>query len=253
MRDDAHPTENDFAMDDYYLSLIIPVYNAQTFIAQSVENVLRYFAAQSYRAEIILVDDASTDGTLGVLREYEGRVRVLSNDRNMGKGYSVRRGVLSAGGRFIFFTDADIPFGLEPIPTFLKYLDQKEFDLVIGSRDLAESIALMKPTAARRLSSRIFTIFVSRLVVTGVSDTQCGFKGFRRDAAVFLFSRSRIDRFAFDIEVIYIAFKNNFDVKRLPVHLRRCDSSTVRLISDGFRMLTDIFLIKWNHSRGFYQ
>lgn len=94
---------------------------------------------------------------------------------------------------------------------------------------------------------------LSRIVVTGVADTQCSLKGFRRDAAGFLFTRSRINRFAFDIEVIYIAFKNNFNVKRLPVQLTPCNSSTVKLIPDGSRMLRDVFLIKLNHMKGFYE
>ncbi len=110
----------------------------------------------------------------------------------------------------------------------------------------------MKPSFLRRVSSRIFTSFVSRIVVTGVMDTQCGFKGFRRDVAHALFSRSRIDRFAFDVEIIYIAFKKNLDVKRLPVGLTSNESSSVRLMRDALLMIRDVFRIKWNHVRGYY-
>ncbi len=118
-------------------------------------------------------------------------------------------------------------------------------------------MAICKTGAARQrhcrpIRSRIFTSFVRRIVATGVTDTQCGFKGFCRELARFLFSRSRIDGFAFDVEVIYIAFKHNLDVKRLPVNLVSNSPSTVKLLRDSCRMVRDVVRIKYNHIRGVY-
>jgi dolichyl-phosphate beta-glucosyltransferase len=244
----THPKQT-----DTFVSLVIPVYNGQHMIVKTLNQVLDYFLRQDYSFEIIVVDDGSTDNTAEILATFGRNILVLRNEINRGKGFAVRRGVLAAHGKYVFFTDADLPFSLDPIPKFIDYLDRKEFDLVIGSRSQRECEDMAKPSLVRRVASAVFTAFVSTIVVTGVTDTQCGFKGFKKDSSQFLFSRSRIDGFAFDVEVIYLAFKANMDIKRLPVSLKNCDRTSVKLFADSVRMGLDVLRIKLNHMRGLYK
>lgn len=237
----------------FHLSLVIPVYNSEAYIERSIGTVLAFFGQQEYDAEIIVVDDASTDGTRPILQRYDDRLQILTNNRNMGKGYSVRRGVLAAAGRFVFFTDADMPFTLEPIPRFLSCLDGQGFDVVIGARDPEENMAIMNPSWLRRIGSHLFTLLVSRVIVPGVSDTQCGLKGFRRSAAQALFSRSRIDRFAFDVEIMVFARALRLPVARLPVTVVSSAPSTVRPLRDGLIAAKDLAVIVCCNWLGVYK
>jgi dolichyl-phosphate beta-glucosyltransferase len=236
-----------------HLSLIIPSYNGASLLPNSILQASEFLRQKSYSSEIIVVDDGSTDATPDVLRQHSDRIVVVRNERNRGKGYSVRRGMLAAKGEYILFTDADLPFGLEPIDTFLRYLDVKEFDLVLGARDVPLAGSKTRRPLHRKFLSRVFQSFVSRVVVTGVTDTQCGLKGFRRKAAREIFSRCKIDGFAFDVEAIYLAFKMNLDVKRCPVVLQRHDQTTVRLGRDPFLMGCDVLRIWFYYHTGQYQ
>ena len=161
--------------------------------------------------------------------------------------------MLEAKGDFRIFTDADIPFDFEAIEKVVFYLKEKEFDVVIGDRRLPESKYFKKIKGRRKLASTIFTGFVGRFVTTGFSDTQCGLKGFSARVADDLFSVSRINGFAFDVELLYIALKRNYDIKRVPVHFRsNQDESSVSLLKHAPGMLGDLFKIKWSHLLGKY-
>ena len=171
---------------------------------------------------------------------------------NKGKGNAVRYGISKAKGDIILFTDADIPFEGDAILKAIHYLSIKEYDLVIGDRGLDESDYFDKVSNERRFGSGLFTFFVGRFVTTGFSDTQCGFKAFRKDVAKDLFSKSLINGFAFDVELVYIALKRNYDIKKLPVILRSQDGNSVSVLKHGFGMLLDLFNIKINHLKGKY-
>jgi dolichyl-phosphate beta-glucosyltransferase len=177
---------------------------------------------------------------------------VIRLDRNRGKGAAVRRGMLDAKGAYRFFMDADLPFDLSALPEMLRYLDAKEFDVVIGKRNPRQLAPFEKRSRLRRLASAVFTEITSRVVVTGIRDTQCGFKGFRAEVAEYLFSQSRVDRFAFDVEILYLAYKNDLDIKRVPVRLVSEDHSTVSVLRDGARMVFDIGLLPWRYYTGGY-
>jgi dolichyl-phosphate beta-glucosyltransferase len=161
--------------------------------------------------------------------------------------------MLEATGDFRIFTDADIPFDFEAIEKIMFYLKEKEFDIAIGDRRFPDSQYFMKIKGMRKVASSIFTSFVGRFVTTGFSDTQCGLKGFSARVAEDVFSVSRINGFAFDVELLYIALKRNYDIKRVPVHVRRNqEESSVNLLRHAPGMLVDLFRIKWNHLRGSY-
>jgi dolichyl-phosphate beta-glucosyltransferase len=146
-----------------------------------------------------------------------------------------------------------MPYGLDALERMLDYLDRKEFHLCIGTRSRGTSSALEKRSRARKWASIVYTAFVSRIVVTGIRDTQCGFKGFRTDIAKYLFGQGRVDNFAFDVEALYLAFKNDLDIKRLPVRLERDDDSSVSLLRHALPMLMSILRLPFRYYRGGYE
>jgi dolichyl-phosphate beta-glucosyltransferase len=203
--------------------------------------------------ELIFVDDGSTDRTAEMVASEFPDVTLLRHERNRGKGAAVRTGILEANGEFIFFIDADAPYDLNALEPMLDYLDRKEFHLCIGSRSRLPDSHPVRRKRLRRIASYLFTVFVSRIVVTGVHDTQCGFKGFRREAARFLFGQTTCDNFAFDVEALYLAFKCDFDVKKYPVRLCEDDWSSISLVRHGLPMLVSILKLPFRYHEGRYQ
>jgi glycosyltransferase involved in cell wall biosynthesis len=237
------------------VSIILPCYNGAAYLPERLSLLKQFLAACGDpwdRAEVVLVDDGSTDDTARVAEATWPELRVIRLESNQGKGAAVRAGMLAAGGDFRFFLDADAPFELDVLPRMLDYLDRKEFDVVIGARNLEDALAHGRPGAWRRIASGVFTVFVSRIVVTGVHDTQCGLKGFREDMAEYLFGQQRTAGFAFDVELLYLAYKNNMDIKRVPVRLARGGTSTVSVLRHAPRMLVDVLKLPWRWYTGRY-
>jgi dolichyl-phosphate beta-glucosyltransferase len=234
------------------LSLIIPCFNSNTVIKKQLPVLLLFLNKKNISYEILIVDDGSKDGSELKLIAEQNQCIYIRSQKNKGKGASIRKGVSEAKGKFILFTDADIPFEYEAIDIILNYLDAKEFHLAIGDRTLETSSYFTNIPFSRKIGSSVFTFFVGRFVTTGMNDTQCGLKGFRREAAKDIFGVSRINGFAFDVEAIYIAMKRNYDIKRIPVKLRNQDGSSVSLLRHALPMIIDLFSIKWNHVRGYY-
>ncbi|MCH7868413.1 MAG: glycosyltransferase [Myxococcales bacterium] len=237
-------------------TVVLPCLNGSAYLDSSLRTLFDFLDREIPEAapyEVILVDDGSDDGTSEIAARFDGRVKVLTHALNCGKGAAVRTGIQAARGEFIFFIDADIPYALSAMSIMLDALDRKEFDLCLGTRSLAEAQSILRPSFIRRVASAIFSEFVSRIVVTGIRDTQCGFKGFRADAAHYLFSQSRIDGFAFDVELVYLAFKNNFDMKKVPVKLVRDENSNVSLMRDAPLMLLSVLRLPFHYYLGHYQ
>ena len=200
-----------------------------------------------------MADDGSEDGgeTARVAERLGcGYVR---NPVNQGKGAAVRRGMLQARGSYRIFTDCDVPYELTTIERFLYYLDAKEYHFVAGDRNLPESRYYAEVPLARQAASRVCSFIVGRFVATGWFDTQCGIKGFRDHVAEDLFSVARIDRFAFDVELFYVALKRNYDLKRLPVRLRCQEGSSVSVVRDGLTMVRDLGAIRMHQLAGRYR
>jgi dolichyl-phosphate beta-glucosyltransferase len=237
------------------VSIITPCRNGAAYLEESLGRLLEHIEARRDtigECEVIFVDDGSTDGSAELVEKEFPRIRVLRHAINRGKGAAVRTGMLSAEGRFSIFIDADMPYGLDALETMLDYLDRKEFHLCIGTRSRGTSSALEKRSLARKLASVVFTAFVSRIVVTGIRDTQCGFKGFHTEIAQHLFGQSRVDNFAFDVEVLYLAFKNDLDIKRLPVRLEHDDDSSVSFLRHALPMLISIVQLPFRYHSGGY-
>lgn len=236
------------------VSIILPAYYASDSIQNQVPGLIDFFHSKKINFEIIIVDDGSDDN--GATKNVSEKLHCtyLQNEKNIGKGSAVRKGILNARGEFIFYTDADIPFEYESIEKFLYYLDFKEFDIVIGDRTLPKSLYFEEVSFLRKLTSRIFTFIVGRFITSGYNDTQCGLKGLRASIAKDVFNVSQINSFAFDVELLYIALKRNYNVKKLPVILRiRDNKSSVKVFRDSFIMLVDIFRIKYFQLKGTYK
>jgi len=236
-----------------HISIIIPSYNSSEALLKNLPYLKKFLNKEKLEAEVIIVDDGSVDegATKEVVEEFG--FRYLGYQMNMGKGYAVRKGIEKASGDYIFYTDADIPFEGDAILTILHYLKVKEFDLAIGDRSLESSEYFSKVSTKRKFGSGVFTFIVGRFVTTGITDTQCGLKGFRKEVAQDIFGVSLINSFTFDVELIYIALKRNYDIKKVPVTLRSQDGNSVNVFKHAIGMALDLLKIKLNHVRGLYK
>jgi dolichyl-phosphate beta-glucosyltransferase len=243
------------------VSLIVAAYNSAREIEQTLARARAYFDKQPYLHEIVVVNDGSTDGTAAALalvsRDYP-QLRILDNSSNMGKGYAIRRGVLVATGRFIFFTDADLAYPIEGIQAFLQPLWDGTHSLAVGSRVHASSVVHLHPRMFRyiyhrHLMSRLFNWLARTSLGVTVMDTQCGLKGFEADAAREIFSRVLISGFAFDVEVLLIAQRLGYRIAELPVTCAyRGEISTVRILRHAASALKDMVRIYLRDRRGGY-
>jgi glycosyltransferase involved in cell wall biosynthesis len=236
------------------LSVVLPSYRNAALALSSAEELATYLDRTAFTWEIILVDDGGGDFPRELAERTSGRngLSLIRLPENRGKGAAVRAGMLAATGRCRVYTDADLPFELSLFPLTVSYVLERRFHLVVGDRTLPGSRYHLKVELARRLASFAFSRFANHLVTGGFYDTQCGFKGFRADVAETIFSRSIIDRFAFDVEILYLALKYRLDIKRVPVVLRRNDTSSVRLARDSSRMIKDVLRIKLHQMAGHY-
>ena len=241
-------------METPHLTVVIPAYNEEGRIAPTLARVLAYFEHQPWRGDIIVVLDGSTDGTHHEIARVSGaapHVTVLDNVVNRGKGYSVRRGMLAAQGRYVLFSDADLSTPIEEASRLLTVLEAGA-DVAIASRGLAESNVVIHQPWWRESMGRTFNWFVQLLTVRGIADTQCGFKCFRGDVAKRVFALQRLDRFAFDVEVLWIAQRLGYRIVELPITWRNDPSSTVNPVIDSLRMLVDLVRIRMNDWSGRY-
>ncbi|NNF28181.1 MAG: glycosyltransferase, partial [Gemmatimonadetes bacterium] len=231
----------------------MPSYREADVAYRSVEVLGRTLSACfDDRWEVLVVDDGGGDFPPDAWAADE-RIKLLPMQENRGKGAAVRTGILAATGQARIFTDADLPYHVDLIPVMASYLLEGRYHLVAGDRNLPQSDYPGSPSLARRTLSGVATFFIGTLVTGGFFDTQCGIKGIQGRVAELLFPMLTIDRFAFDIELVYLCLRFNCDVKRLPVRLVEDGTpSTVRPIVDSARSLRDILRIKRNALRGKY-
>ncbi len=238
---------------DFLLSLVIPCLNEEQRLGVTLEKLKDYFEGQSYAWQLIVIDDGSTDRTRDVPHRYfsEEQAQVLVNESNRGKGYSVKRGVLAAKGEYVLISDADLSTPICEWKRFHAGL-KEGYDLVIGSRSLPDSNVVKRQTWYRQGMGRIFNKIISTVVVDGFVDTQCGFKAFSRETGVSLFVAMRIDHFAFDVEMLFLAKKRGLKILELPVEWHNSEDSRVRIVQDSSKMLCDAFRIRCNDLMGRY-
>jgi dolichyl-phosphate beta-glucosyltransferase len=234
------------------LSVVLPCYRGAPVAARTVEALADYLPTVSPHWEIIVVDDGGGGFDASPLPSLP-HVRLISHKRNLGKGAAVRTGMLAARGTVRIFTDVDMPYDRELLPMMAEYITHNGFHLVIGDRRLPGSQYAAATGVSRRALSAVASRVVGSLVTGGFFDTQCGIKAVRGDIADALFQLVRTERFAFDVEVVYLALKHGLDIKRVPVRLRRNFGSSVRPIRDAARSGVDILRIKLRQVRGEYR
>ena len=232
------------------LSVIIPAYQEAARIGPSLAAVLAYLRGQPWSFELIVVDDGSRDATVEVVRAGlagEPEARLISYQPNRGKGYAVRTGVLSSLGDKVVFLDADLSTPPEEIPAAMAALEAGA-EVVIGSRRHPQSEILVHQPPYRRVATAVFT-YIRHLIVglRQYTDTQCGFKALRGDVARALFARTVINRFMFDVELIYLAEKAHLVVREQPVRWTDAPGTKVRFIEGGVNMVKDLLRIRWVH------
>jgi dolichyl-phosphate beta-glucosyltransferase len=237
------------------LSIIIPAYNEEALIAGTLDSLQTYLSARPEQFEIIVVDDGSQDKTVESIQDWNNRdvtdLRLLVNQKNMGKGFSIRRGVLESRGRYIIFIDADLPYELYAIDDFLKAL-RSGCDLAIGSRVLPGSEVRGVP-ALRYAAGQVFSWMVQAVLFRGLPDTQCGFKSFKSAAAKEIFRRLTIGGFGFDVELLFVARKLKFAIQPVAVHMiEHRHRSRVRLLIDSLKMFSNLFMVRWMDWQGKY-
>jgi dolichyl-phosphate beta-glucosyltransferase len=236
------------------ISIIIPAYNEESRILPTIRRIHSYLSDKFRDFEIIVVDDGSTDNTAPVV-ENLGRtfsnIRLIHYPRNSGKGYAVKTGVLASRGYFLLTCDADQSTPIEELEKLFPFLD-KGFDVVIGSRGLQESNILVRQPWYRERMGRTFNVFVRVLVIGGFKDTQCGFKLFRGDVARRLFRKSLISGFGFDVEILFLAEKEGFRIKEVPVKWLNSPNSRVKIVRDSAKMFIELFKIRTHWLSGRY-
>lgn len=239
-------------MNQPKLSVIIPAYNEEGRIAKTLKYTIDYLDRQTYSWEIIVVDDGSKDNTSQVVRDMRlPNIRIIRNNPNLGKGGSVKRGMLAAEGEFRLFCDADNATPFEEIEKFWPIINEK--NVVIGSRYMKGSNIVIEQTFMRRFLSRIGNLLVQIILLPGLPDTQCGFKMFTAEAAKKIFPRQTINRWAFDMEVLYIARRLGYKIKQVPVNWYDRSGSTIQSSNVFLKTFSELLKIRWGGFVGRYR
>ena len=235
-----------------FLSIIIPAYNEENRLPNSLEQVFRFLEKQSYASEVIVVENGSSDKTLEVSQSFAKQhknLRVIHNEQR-GKGGAVLRGIREAHGEYVFICDADLSMPVEEISKFLPPL-LTDFDIAIGSREAPGAVRYNEPYY-RHLTGRVFNTLIRLMVLPDLQDTQCGFKCMRAVVARDIFRFQTLTGWAFDVELLYIARHHGYRILEVPIDWHFNADSKVRVLRDSWRMFVDLLVIRRNAWRGRY-
>lgn len=237
-----------------HLSIVIPAFNEGARIERTLLRVLECVRERAWDAEVLVVDDGSTDETASIVRRFmesATELHLIQNPGNRGKGYSVRNGLLQAAGAVVMFTDADLSAPMEEAERLFTAI-QGGADVAIGSRWLDRSRQTLHQPLYRRFFGRCFNAVTRAVMGLPYADTQCGFKAFRREAAQVIFRLQRVERWGFDPEILFIARKLGFKIAEVPVSWGHDERSKISYLRDGSRMLQDMATIRSNSVLGRY-
>lgn len=235
-----------------FLSIVIPAHNEEIRLPRTLRQVFAFLEKRTYSAEVIVVENGSSDRTLEMAREFESRHSnlIVIHEDKAGKGNAVRRGVLEAHGEYRFICDADLSMPITELEKFLPPV-LTGFDIAIASREAPGSMRYNEPSY-RHWGGRAINLVIRLLILPGLNDTQCGFKCFRAEAAEKLFCQQTLLGWSFDIEILYLARKKRMNIKEIPVNWYFDAGSKVNAVRDALRMISDIFRIHINALRGRY-
>ena len=242
------------------LSVVFPAYNEEARLLPTLDRTVEYLAAAGFAsAEILVVDDGSSDRTAELVREAAPRlqrpglgVRVISNPGNRGKGYSVRNGMRRSTADWVLFSDADLSAPIEELDKLWDAVQRDGFDVAIGSRALDRSLIGEHQPLFREASGRIFNLAVRIVTRLPFADTQCGFKLYSRKAADLVAGKQLVERFGFDVEQLYLARHFGFKIQEVPVRWNDVEGTKVSTLS-GINAFVDVARVRWNSLWGKYR
>ncbi len=239
------------APGDVRLTVVVPAFEEEGRIGTTVG---RLFADLDTLAaygglEVVVVDDGSTDGTAAEA-EAAG-AKVVVHPENRGKGAAVRSGVLAARGRTVAFTDADLAYAPDQLPGLVELVEQG-WDVVVGSRRHTDTTTLVKARRLREVGGRAINLLTRAVLLGQYRDTQCGLKAFRSDVARLIFTHTRVDGFAFDVEVFHLIERYHLSLTEVPVRVENSSRSTVRVARDALRLVRDLFRVRQWSAEGRY-
>jgi len=235
-------------------SIVIPAYNESRRIVPTLNKVLTYLAEQGWDAELIVVNDGSRDDTAGIVRRFvekNSMMKLVENPGNRGKGYSVRAGMLNAGGDVVLFSDADLSSPIEEAAKLFQAIANGA-DVAIGSRWMKTELQTKRQPLYRQLFGLLSNVMLRVVLGLKYKDTQCGFKAFTSRAARAVFPLQTIERWSFDPELIFLAQKQGFKVVEVPVQWAHDEKTTISPLRDGTRMFFEVLKIRWNAMTGKY-
>jgi len=238
-------------MPEPFLSIVVPAYNEARRIRDTLKKLCHIQATKPYPVELIVVDDGSTDHTIQTVEEYPG-IRLVRNDRNHGKGFTVRHGVLEATGQYVLFTDADLSTPIEEADKLLLILQRDKADVAIGSRALHRELIGVHQPWLREMGGRFFNLLVRAFTGLRLHDTQCGFKLFNRNSTRKAFEKLRIEGFGFDPELLFLIERGGGKIVEVPVRWNDNPATKVRFLRDSSEMVLDLIGIRWRSLTGTY-
>jgi len=245
-----YPRELPHGADAPTLSVIIPAYNEAERISPYLDAIHTYFAARTEAYEVLVANDGSSDHTAATVRarmKEDGRLGLVHYDRNRGKGHAVRMGMLAARGRLRLFADADGSTPITELERLRLKLDTAGFDVAVGSRQLSSQEVQRQIKPHRYFMGQCFRLLRRLSLNVSVLDSQCGFKLFKAAAAEKLFPASKIDGFAFDVELLFLAQRAELKVTEVAVNWNDSNSTRVNLLTDPFKMLRDMLRVRSLH------
>jgi dolichyl-phosphate beta-glucosyltransferase len=239
------------------LSIIVPAYNEGLRLAKSLRDIVSYLHDYAADTELIVVDDGSTDDTANTARQELAaspnvRTSVISYKSNLGKGRAVRLGLLASRCDIALFTDADLSTPITETPKLIDPIARNECDLAFGSRALDRGLIGVHQPWGREQGGRVFNLAVRLATVLPFWDTQCGFKAFRMKACRPIIEGATIDRFGFDVELLYVAYRAGLRLKEIPVRWDHAEGSKISFASDSVKMLSEVGRIRQQARRGVY-
>jgi dolichyl-phosphate beta-glucosyltransferase len=240
----------------FFLSVIIPAYNEERRLPKTLKEIDKYLTSQRFKTEyeIIVVNDGSKDKTAKVVEDLKSKIknlRLIDSKKNRGKGFVVRQGMLEVKGEYRIFTDADNSTSIDQVEKIWPEF-KKGYDIVIGSRDVEGAVLDPPQNLIRRFVGEGFKILRKLILdLWEIEDTQCGFKCFKKEAAENIFPRCKINRFAFDPEILLVGKKLGYKIKEIPVYWKNDPESKVKFKSI-IKMAIDLLKIRWNLIKGLY-
>ncbi|MCK4927512.1 MAG: glycosyltransferase [Candidatus Aenigmarchaeota archaeon] len=232
------------------ISVIIPIYRDEKRLKNNLPKIRKYLENNFKKFEIIIALDPPAGNTEKTAKNIFKNIKIIKNKKRMGKGYSIKEGMLKAVYSPVLFIDIDLSTPVEEIEILLPYL--KNNHVIIGSRNMQESKIKERQPFLRSALGNIYPYLVRLLVIKDIRDTQCGFKLFRKDILKPVFSLQRIGGFAFDSEILLIAKKRGYKIKEVPVEWSNSKDSRLNIFKDSLRMAVDVIKIFTNTKRGFY-